>query len=80
MTVDELKVCTGCGWLSCDEIKPPAHACCPDSNYTSLRSYMAFINAKYAVCMESRLRLLSEMSELEEKNKVLLREVTKNNH
>lgn len=35
--VDNIKVCTGCGHLNIEEIKAPAHACCPDSNYIPIK-------------------------------------------
>ncbi|WP_271406595.1 hypothetical protein [Tenacibaculum soleae] len=35
--IDNIKVCTGCGTLNIEGIKSPRLACCPDSNYVSIK-------------------------------------------
>lgn len=33
LTLDDIKICTGCGHLNIEPMKPSAMACCPDSIY-----------------------------------------------
>lgn len=33
-----IKICTGCAHLNIEPIKPPALACCPDSNYIPIKT------------------------------------------
>ena len=36
--IENIKICTGCGNLNIEEIKEPHLACCPDSNYKSIKN------------------------------------------
>ncbi|MGG5486279.1 hypothetical protein [Gaetbulibacter sp. PBL-D1] len=35
--IENIKICTGCGHLNIEEIKPTALACCPDNSYVNIK-------------------------------------------